>query len=664
MASLELDDLLYQDNIAELLSEDELNTIGSDVVQGYDNDAATLSSWRSSNEEWIKLATQIRERKNYPWPDASNVKFPLLTTAAIQFQAQAYPSLIPGSSVVNGFVVGKDEDGSKTKRAVRIGKHMSYQLLYEMDDWEEDLDRMCMLLPIVGTSFKKTYYDTVRNRNRSELIPVQDLVVNYYAKSLEDATRVTQVVYYYPNEIEEFKRAGLFSDIDLTESDLQEKENEPENSVDQDIPDFDPNRPHKFLEQHTYLDLDGDGYKEPYIIVTHYDTKKVARIVARYSSKSIEWDGENVLLINPEHYFTVFQFIKDPASGVYGLGFGSLLGPINETVNTIINQLIDAGKLSNLQSGFISKTLKMKSGDQPLRPGEWRQAQITHGRMQDAIMPLPTKEPSNVLYLLLGMLIDSGKQVSSIMDIMTGKLPGQNTPATVVMAAIEHGTKVFTAIYKRMFRGLTKEYKKLFALNAEYLTEKQYFTVLDPNAQEVLDIGRGDYEEEGIDVIPSADPNVATEVQRLAKIQTLDNVMALGTINRQEYTKRYLEATNQPGIEKLMDVPPPAPDPELVMKQQEMQWKQQKEGIELQIKVAESQERMAQLRAQTLQIVANIDEVDKKSIIAEFDAYTKRLDALSGIIQAENQRMFAEKDSKEEKSSGSNKGRKGSLEEA
>ena len=264
-------------NIADTLDEQKLKDIGSECAKGFEYDITTRKDWESNLKEWTKLALQVREEKSWPWPKAANVKYPLLSTAAMQFNARAYPSLIPSNGdVVKVNVVGKDRDGSKLERAKRIGMFMSYQVLYEMQCWEEDMDKLLMMLPIIGTVFKKTYYNPVLKQNVSELVLPENLVVNYWAKSLESAERVSEIIPLSKRLVKEKMMGKTYLDVELGDPIPDpEKLN---HAVQQDEA-----TPYQIIEQHTYLDLDEDGYAEPYVVTFERTSGQVLRIVARCS---------------------------------------------------------------------------------------------------------------------------------------------------------------------------------------------------------------------------------------------------------------------------------------------------------------------------------------------------------------------------------------------
>jgi chaperonin GroES len=622
-----LKEFLALTNLCDEIDDQELSRMGEKIVEWFDEDESSREDWKKRTESWLKLATQVVERKTYPWPDSANVKFPLLTTAAMQFAARAYPALVPGPSLVTGLVVGKDDDGAKAAAAERVGKHMSYQLLWEMQGWEEDMDRLCLMLPVVGCVFKKTYYDPIKKRNCSELVLAQDFVIDYYAKTVETANRKSHIIYKNENEVEERVRHEVWRDCDLGTPKVADKvKSDAHNKIDGlKEPKVTPATPFKFIECHCFWDLDEDDYEEPYIVTVHYDTKQVVRVTARFAPEGIKTTKKgDIASIEPTEYFTKFGFIPNPDGSIYDLGFGILLGGINETVNTLTNQLLDSGTLNNLQAGFLGKGIRVRGGNTRFIPGEWKPADFTGDDIKKHIFSLPTKEPSDVLFKLLETLVTSGKELASVAEIFVGKMPGQNTPATTTMATIEQGMKVFTAIYKRIYRALGQEYMKLYNLNKIHMedTAKVYFTLNEPQGANQQSIEKQDYSD-SISIKPNADPNIVSSAQKLMKVQAMGALLQLGTLNPQVYTKRYLEAIEADGIQELMTVPPPQPSPE----QQQMQ-------AEMALKKQDSDAKMALMQAKA---AADAKDADLQMRIKIMEAQLKQQGEMIKL-QAESQK--------------------------
>lgn len=596
---------LDQQNLAEELSEEKLGKIAGMCIAGFESDMESRQPWEQQMEEWTKLAIQTREKKTYPWPNASNIKYPLLSTAAMQFAARAYPSLVPSNGqIVKSRVIGKDKDGEKTNQSIRVSQFMSWQVMNEMDNWEEDMDKLLMMLPILGTVFKKTYWDPTTKANCSRLVYPKNLVVNYWARSLESSERISEIIELSPRQVAERQRSGIFLDVELGESVAPRENSRIEKN---NIPRNDETTPHEFIEQHTFLCLnddddestedeknDVDDRQLPYIVTIHRASGKIVRISPRYDETSFVLggdDGTEILSISPIQYYTKFGFVPNPDGGFYDLGFGMLLGPINESVNTIVNQLVDAGSLSNLQSGFIGKGLRIRMGEQRFQPGEWKAVNSTADDLKKQIFPLPTREPSNVLFQLMGSLITSGKELASVAEIFVGKTPGQNTPATTTMATIEQGMKVFTAVYKRLYRALGSEFRKLYRLNEVYLDLDTYSEVLD-DVVNPSDFKGGTY-----NIVPGADPSAVSQTEKLLKAQGLMELLPTGLLDPVLVVQRILEAQEQPNWEQLIakavqqsgKPPEPPPDPKVIALQEKGKLEQQKLQMQAQSK-AQDQE--------------------------------------------------------------------------
>ena len=585
---LSIEDLAYATNIATMLGEEDLTTIGQHIVRDFENDLMSRSSWEKRTEASLKLALQVAENKNFPWPNASNVKFPLITIAALQYHARSYPVLIDSNLPVKCRVVGDDKDGLRAMRSTRVEQHMSYQILEEDEDWESEMDKVLITQPIVGCAFKKSYFDPILKHNVSENVLAKDLVVNYWAKSLETANRVTHVLQMSKNEIYERVARGLW--LDISEGSRQQSSSTIVNTGLQTAQDKaqgltppnsnDSSTPVEILEQHCHIDLDDDGYAEPYIVYVRRDNKKVARIVARYTKQDIEFnDNDVVLSIKADQYFTKFPFIPSPDGGFYDLGFGVLLGPLNESINTILNQLVDAGTMANTAGGFLSRGIKLRGGNYTFNPMEWKHVDTTGDDLRKGIVPLPVREPSQVLFTLLNLLINYGERIGGAVDILTGQNPGQNTPAETTRTMAEQGMKIFNGIFKRTHRSLKQEFRKLYRLNQIFVTDTTKYA---SNALSQGIILPEDYEGPVTDVMPTADPSITSDSQRMQQaVAIASRVTATpGLYNRYEVEQTFLKAIKVNNIEKILPDPkgpnaiPPAPNPKLQIEEMRMKSKQ------------------------------------------------------------------------------------------
>lgn len=643
--TINVQDSINEVNIAQKLDADELTAISKIVAEGYKSDKDSRAHLETLIDQWTRLALQIADKKTFPWENASNVKYPLLATASMQFAARAYPSLIPANGqVVKCRYLGVDPTGEKIARANRVSKFMSYQLLDEMEEWEEEMDRLLITLPIVGTVFKKTYWDKQKGRNYSCLVMPKDLVVNYWAKTLEDAERITEIIPMSARKIKEKQLAGIYLDIELGEPVPESKKVQSANPSGLVEPNIDETTPYPVLEQHCYLDLDKDDYPEPYIVTFEENSTKILRIVARFTEEDVKIteDGD-ISEIKPIQYYTKFSFVPNPDGGFYDIGFGRLLGSLNDSVDTILNQLIDAGSLSNLQAGFIGKGLRIKMGDSKFKPGEWKVVNATGDDIKKQIFPLPTRDPSPVLMQLLQFLITSGKELASVAEIFVGKMPGQNTPATTTMASIDQGMKVFTAVYKRIFRSLTKEFRKLYRLNKTYLNLETEVEFLG------MDIPISDFDGPENMIIPAADPAAVSAQEKQAKVQALLQIIQLGTIDPMMVTQLYLDAYEIPQAEKVIKQPsPPPPDPEM----EKMKLEAQIKGQEHQQKMtaAQGQHALKQAEgAQKLEESKKLSEIKvrEEAILSELERRRAMGDHMQASVQGQQQHMQKMKQNEE-----------------
>jgi len=500
--------------------------------------------------------------------------------------------------------------------------------------------------------FKKTFYSPVAGTNISERIFPKDLVMHYKTKSMERCFRKTHIIELYPNEIEERIRSGLFLEYDY------------QRASGDDGRENDEDAPHTFYEQHRLWDLDDDGYKEPYIVTYHKDSQKVARIVAGYDIDSISASAKNnlsakrgkVQRIEPIEYFTKFPFMPSPDGSIYDIGFGTLQTPINKIINQATNLLLDSGTIATLGGGFLGRGINLgrnrDSGPILFKPGEWKSIKVSGDDLRKGIVPLPVKEPSNVLFLLLGMMIEAGEKMSSVADVLTGESPGQEVPATTTLALIEQGLKVFNAVYGRVHRSLASEFKKHYKLNKKHLAPHTYYTVGD----DVKEMPRKEFDDSDCDVQPVSDPTESTDTQRLIKAEALGSMMGQG-LNDKKIQRRKLEAMNIPDIDELLvdddgkPIPPPQ-DPKAVAEQQKQQMEQQKVQMEAQFKQQEHQLKVAEFQMKFEKNQQDIIESRTKCILniakaeaaengPQVDMYKTQLKSIDERYKANAQRMVA-----------------------
>ena len=599
-----------KNNIVSMLDIEVVRDIGLEVTRGFEIDKSSRGDWEKQMQTALDLAMQVTQEKSWPWPKAANVKYPLITTAAIQFSARAYPAIVKGADVVKGEVIGPDEDGKKKERADRIGKHMSFQVLEEIEDWDEEEDKLLLMMSIVGCAFRKTYFDTMLGRPCSDLISAKDVVFDH-ATPWKKLRRITHCLNLYKNDVIERTRGGIFTEISLGTPD----------SVDNDEDGH-----FEFLEQHCWYDLDEDGYKEPYIVTVLKKTSEVVRILPRFDDEGIYLnDDMEITKIIPVGYFTKFSFMPNPDGGSYDVGLGMLLNPINETVNTVLNQMLDGGTLANTGGGFIGGGLKMKAGSSKFAPGEFKPVDVGSGKISDNIYHMQFPGPSAVLFQMLGMLIDAGKDISSVKDILTGDQQTNQT-ATTTLALIEQGQKVFSAIYKRVHRSLKEEFKKLYRLNKIYLKPQDYYRYLDKVETVYLE----DYQGDETDVAPVSDPTLVSDAQELTRAEALMKFAGDPMINQEEIRKNYLKAIKVPNIDAFMvqEQPEAPPDPKMIEMEGKMKALEESTAADSAKKDAEIEllnMKVAETEANALLKIAQAEALE---IGPQFDMYMARFQTM------------------------------------
>ena len=590
-----------ENNIADRLSDDQVKIIAREAIDEYKIDETSMADWRKGMDRGIKLAKLMKDDKNYPFPNASNVKYPLVSSAALQFNARAYPAIVQPGNVVLAKVFGADPQGLKAARGDRIAAHMSYQLKSHVIEWEEETDKLLLQLPIVGTMVRKVWYDGAQKRLRCKVVDAGDFIVNNRVKALDDAPRATEMLTLYPYEVTERVKSKTFLNVPLQE----------------DEEDNDTQRPLKFIEQHRRIDLDGDGYEEPYIVTVHLESEKIVRVVADYDIQDISFEtetqmveqpmqdpmtGEVVMMPQPVEvpvgidaiqsgsYFIPYHFWPSMDGGFWGAGLGLLLGDMSETINSILNMLMDAGHMSSLGGGFIGLDFKIKGSATRFKPGEWKHVNAQGQSVRDAMVPMTFPQPDPTLFALLGTLIEAGREIASVQDVMTGDSGKSQMTATATVALIEQGMMVFTAIYKRVFRSLRREFKLIAKINSETVSAEEYNAFHDDVDQQGMPIMYDPAQEYGsadMDIEPVADPQSVTKMQQAAKAQFLMQMAEAGLVNPQEVTTRMLEAMSIDDVEALL----PQPDP---MQQQMQQLQMQIEQAKMMLTQAQSQKAQAE----------------------------------------------------------------------
>ena len=503
----------FDANLAEEIPDRELGRISSELMSEFDANKASRQDWEEAYANGLELLGFTYDERTEPFRGASGVTHPLLAEAATQFQAQAFNELLPASGPVRTIVIGEDTP-EKNNQAQRVKQFMNYYLTNIMEEYTPDMDQMLFYLPLAGSTFKKTYFDEAMNRVVSKFVPVENLVVPYETSDLETCPNITQVVRMSLNDLRKNQIAGFYRDVEVmpAQKDLTSV-NEETNRIEGVEPsqiDYDCT----LLECHVDLDLEGyedvddddepTGIKVPYVVTLSADNGQVLAIRRNYME-----DDENRKKIQ---YFTHFKFL--PGFGFYGLGLIHTIGGLSRTATAALRQLIDAGTLSNLPAGFKARGLRIRDDDDPLQPGEFRDVDAPGGAIRDSLMPLPFKGPDGTLFNLLGFVVQAGQRFATITDLKVGD-GNQNAAVGTTIAMMEQGSRVMSAVHKRLHYAMRKEFKILARVMGESLPQEYPYAVEGADAT----VMREDFDSR-VDVVPVSNPNVFSQSQRIMMAQT------------------------------------------------------------------------------------------------------------------------------------------------
>ena len=541
------------DNLADILPEDVLDPLGSVLKENYMDYKMSRKDWEQSYMEGLDLLGFKYENRTEPFQGASGATHPVLAEAVTQFQAMAYKELLPSDGPVRTQIVGAINP-QKEQQAQRVKDFMNYQIMDQMQEYEPEFDQMLFHLPLAGSSFKKVYYDDLLGRAVSKFIPADDLIVPYTATSLDDAESVIHTIKISENDLRKQQVAGFYSDIELSppaviEDKVTEKERELEGTKKTGKPDD----VYTLLECHINLDLEGfedigpdgepTGIKLPYIVTIEEGSTKVLSIRRNYAPN----DPKK----NKIQYFVHFKFL--PGLGFYGFGLIHMIGGLSRTATTALRQLLDAGTLSNLPAGFKQRGVRVRDEAAPIQPGEFKDVDAPGGSLRDAFYPLPYKEPSQTLLALMGIVVQAGQRFASITEMQVGD-GNQNAAVGTTIALLERGSKVMSAIHKRLYGALKKEFKLLAKIIKTYLPPVYPYDVVG-GAKEIK---QADFDDR-VDIIPVADPNIFSMSQRITLAQT---ELQLATSNPQLHNLYavYRDMYTAIGVKNVDQIlPPPAP---------------------------------------------------------------------------------------------------------
>jgi hypothetical protein len=502
-------------NLAEVIDEGVLGEISSELRGLYEEDLESRSDWEEGYTKGLDLLGIKYTERTQPFEGASGVTHPLISESVTQFQAQAYKELLPAGGPVKTQVLGA-KTAEKEAQASRVKNFMNYQVTEIMEEFDPDTDQMLFYLPLSGSTFKKVYFDPTKGRAVSAFVPAEDLVVPYSASDLATSPRVTHTVRMDGNQIRKMQFAGIYRDVEISEYG-DDKDNPVRDKVDEleGISRGYTDEMHTLLEMHVDLDLEGfedvgpdgepTGIKLPYIVTMDFGSGEVLSITRNFD--------QGDALKRKRQYFVHYKFL--PGLGFYGFGLIHMIGGLGRAATSILRQLIDAGTLANLPSGFKARGIRIRNEDEPLSPGEFRDLDAPGGDIRNSIIPLPFKEPSGTLAQLLGSLIEGGRRFVSIADQQIGEGQRGDMPVGTTVALLERGMKVMSAIHKRLHYAQKNEFRLLARILAENLPPVYPYEVAGAPSE----IKAQDFDGR-VDVIPVSDPNIFSMSQRVTLAQT------------------------------------------------------------------------------------------------------------------------------------------------
>ena len=635
-------------NMVDEVDDETLTKMGQDVCDEYKVDKTSMEDWLDRNTLAMKLIDMKPEKVSDPWPGAAGTKLPLVLNAATKASAEEFAEITRGTEIVKTEIFGAVTE-EKQARAQRVAKRMNHQFFHELDDWEEDHDKLILSKNIIGTVHKKIFYG---DREIQCVLRRSGVVINDNIEKMQDAPRVTDEIDKFWWQVQEKVNAGDWAEIDLTQADSTDfAESDQEN---------------RFLEQIRREDLDGDGYPEPYIVTVHEETQQVVRIQPNFTPESIEFDGDvnvmeygdleddeqkvvqkdlNVVSIDAKKSrlkYVKYSMIPTWEGGYWDYGYGILLGPLNENCNELINMLLNQGHLQAKGGGFINSGIKMGSGDLRFKMNEWKKVQSAGMDLNRNIVPNPVKEPSQTLFSLLGLLMDVLRELSSVTEVMSGDQPKANMPAASIDMLIEQGKKMFNSVYKRHYRSLSKEQKAIYDLNYLYQNPQDYADLLDLDQEgdELLQLIKSDFTRKGMDVLPTANPEFSSKVQRMAMARALFELVEDPGVNGAMVKRMYVEAIVD-DTEIAAELVPD--EPNMTPQQAAEQAQQQQEEFmnSMEVKEAEAKVRAAETAAKREEIALQMKLADAEAQGVKIPAELKKkeLDTTKSAISVEREKV-------------------------
>ena len=551
-APIDQSQIPFDANLAEYIDETQSRKFSNDLVGAFEADKESRKDWEDTYIKGLDMLGFKYEDRTQPFEGASGVVHPLLAESVTQFQAQAYKELLPPSGPVRTQIVGQVTPEVQDQ-AERVKEYMNYQITSVMKEYDPEMDQLLFYLPLSGSAFKKVYYDPILQRAVSKFVTSEDCVVNYMATDLESAERITHCIKMTNNEVRKLQVSGFYKDVELPSgevdpSEVREKVNELEGVQKEFANDDDE---HEILEMHVNADVPGfedpKGIKLPYIVTIDKYSQTILSIRRN-------WNQQDQFM-KKISYFVHFKFL--PGLGFYGFGLIHMLGGLSRTATSVLRQLIDAGTLANLPAGFKARGMRIRDHDEPLQPGEFRDVDVTGNSIRESLLPLPFKEPSQTLFALLGFAVDAGKSFAAIADMKMGEGNEQN-PVGTTLALLERGTKVMSAIHKRLHYGQKEEFNLLARVFQLYLPPEYPYQVIGGNRM----IKQQDFDDR-VDILPISDPNIFSMAQRITLAQ---QQLQLASSNPQmhdlrEAYRRMYAAMGVDNIDAILKPNPDMPEP-------------------------------------------------------------------------------------------------------
>lgn len=622
--------LRYASEINIDLDDHQLNALGTKVVRDTEEDEQSRADWMAKYTEVQDIVALVSEEKSFPFDGASNVVYPLLTEACLAFANRSLAAVFDDQALVSATVNGDDPQGMKQEQADRVAAHLNYQMMNEMSEWRPDMRKLLFMLPAAGCMFRKIWWSAREGRPMSCLVRPEDFIVNNNVSDLKSAPRQTMRFKMWPHQITEQVRAGMFNDVDYGLDPDRDEEQE-------------------FYEQIRRIDLDEDGYPEPYVVTVHVESSKVARVKACFGSRvvmsqdgklatntpqgveptiaqagDIIMNGDKVQQIMPMQYFEKYGLIPDPKGGFYDWGFGHIVGDLNEAVTTSLRQMIDASTLRNAGGGLLSRAFKGRQGSIQIGPGVWQSVDVSSEDLAKGVLPNPNPEPSPMGLQLIEVLVEASRSMTTQSDVASGDVAAQMAPTTM-MALADQAMTGFRGLFKGVYHSLTGEVEKFALLNRLSMDGQRYFKFHDSQEQ----VSPDDYNIDDMDIVPSADPEGLSPMQKASRGQMLLSLVGRGLNDEALYQEAF--RLMKFGDFERFQGEPQQPDPMAQMAVQLQAAKLQADIKLIQAKVENERVDSILKRAEAVNELAQAEAEETGAQMAQ---YMRDLDALQSTVRA------------------------------